>query len=188
MIFQAFLSSDFSQKRTLLSDQSGTVFLWHDTFSVVMWLLFCLCMSFPVLLLPSRLAVGKLLPVWAPCVTWSSPHTWLPSLSFWKGTGGCTLTSHPHALLNRILVHTEQNGCWTLKCSPGAVKPYKPGWSVSQALFCHGYIFMYVSIYFLYHPGYAVTAGHFSQPTTTDIVGGAPQDGGIGKVRLFIKQ
>uniref|UniRef100_A0A8C8B495 Integrin subunit alpha 9 n=1 Tax=Otus sunia TaxID=257818 RepID=A0A8C8B495_9STRI len=34
--------------------------------------------------------------------------------------------------------------------------------------------------------GYAVTAGHFSQPTTTDVVGGAPQDGGIGKVRLFM--
>uniref|UniRef100_A0A674GFJ2 Integrin subunit alpha 9 n=1 Tax=Taeniopygia guttata TaxID=59729 RepID=A0A674GFJ2_TAEGU len=33
--------------------------------------------------------------------------------------------------------------------------------------------------------GYAVTAGHFSQPTTTDIVGGAPQDGGIGKVYIF---
>ncbi|XP_072859916.2 integrin alpha-9 isoform X1 [Pogona vitticeps] len=33
--------------------------------------------------------------------------------------------------------------------------------------------------------GYAVTAGHFSQPKTTDIVGGAPQDGGIGKVYIF---
>ncbi|XP_062985826.1 integrin alpha-9 [Elgaria multicarinata webbii] len=33
--------------------------------------------------------------------------------------------------------------------------------------------------------GYAVTAGHFSQLTTTDIVGGAPQDGGIGKVYIF---
>uniref|UniRef100_A0A8C3BCN5 Integrin subunit alpha 9 n=1 Tax=Cairina moschata TaxID=8855 RepID=A0A8C3BCN5_CAIMO len=33
--------------------------------------------------------------------------------------------------------------------------------------------------------GYAVTAGHFSQPTSTDIVGGAPQDGGIGKVYIF---
>ncbi|XP_064523621.1 integrin alpha-9 isoform X3 [Pseudopipra pipra] len=33
--------------------------------------------------------------------------------------------------------------------------------------------------------GYAVTAGHFSQPSTTDIVGGAPQDGGIGKVYIF---
>ncbi|XP_043396588.1 integrin alpha-9 isoform X3 [Chelonia mydas] len=33
--------------------------------------------------------------------------------------------------------------------------------------------------------GYAVTAGHFSQPTTTDVVGGAPQDGGIGKVYIF---
>ena len=31
--------------------------------------------------------------------------------------------------------------------------------------------------------GYAVTAGHFSQPSTTDVVGGAPQDRGIGKVR-----
>lgn len=38
----------------------------------------------------------------------------------------------------------------------------------------------------LSHSGYAVTAGHFSQPTTTDVVGGAPQDGGIGKVWLFI--
>ncbi|XP_042716262.1 integrin alpha-9 isoform X4 [Chrysemys picta bellii] len=33
--------------------------------------------------------------------------------------------------------------------------------------------------------GYAVTAGHFSQPTTTDVAGGAPQDGGIGKVYIF---
>ncbi|XP_075442660.1 integrin alpha-9 isoform X2 [Ascaphus truei] len=33
--------------------------------------------------------------------------------------------------------------------------------------------------------GYAVTAGHFSQPTTTDVVGGAPQDSGIGKVYIF---
>lgn len=36
-------------------------------------------------------------------------------------------------------------------------------------------------------PGYAVTAGHFSQLTATDVVGGAPQDGGVGKVRLLIK-
>lgn len=36
--------------------------------------------------------------------------------------------------------------------------------------------------------GYAVTAGHFSQRTTTDVVGGAPQDGGIGKVWLFVKK
>ncbi|XP_042331556.1 integrin alpha-9 [Sceloporus undulatus] len=33
--------------------------------------------------------------------------------------------------------------------------------------------------------GYAVTAGHFSQPMTTDVVGGAPQDGGVGKVYIF---
>uniref|UniRef100_A0A8C0WTC6 Integrin alpha first immunoglubulin-like domain-containing protein n=1 Tax=Castor canadensis TaxID=51338 RepID=A0A8C0WTC6_CASCN len=33
--------------------------------------------------------------------------------------------------------------------------------------------------------GYAVTAGHFSHPTTTDVVGGAPQDEGIGKVYIF---
>ncbi|XP_061441877.1 integrin alpha-9 [Rhineura floridana] len=33
--------------------------------------------------------------------------------------------------------------------------------------------------------GYAVTAGHFSQLTTTDVVGGAPQDGGVGKVYIF---
>ncbi|KAL0593449.1 Integrin alpha-9 [Plecturocebus cupreus] len=33
--------------------------------------------------------------------------------------------------------------------------------------------------------GYAVTAGHFSQPSTTDVVGGAPQDKGIGKVYIF---
>ncbi|XP_041104181.1 integrin alpha-9-like [Polyodon spathula] len=33
--------------------------------------------------------------------------------------------------------------------------------------------------------GYAVTAGHFSQPIATDIVGGAPQDGGVGKVYIF---
>uniref|UniRef100_G3SN35 Integrin alpha first immunoglubulin-like domain-containing protein n=1 Tax=Loxodonta africana TaxID=9785 RepID=G3SN35_LOXAF len=33
--------------------------------------------------------------------------------------------------------------------------------------------------------GYAVTAGHFSHPSTTDVVGGAPQDEGIGKVYIF---
>ncbi|XP_072268236.1 integrin alpha-9 [Pyxicephalus adspersus] len=33
--------------------------------------------------------------------------------------------------------------------------------------------------------GYAVTAGHFSHPSTVDIVGGAPQDSGIGKVYIF---
>ncbi|MGH0136001.1 UNVERIFIED_CONTAM: hypothetical protein FKN15_061956 [Acipenser sinensis] len=33
--------------------------------------------------------------------------------------------------------------------------------------------------------GYAVTAGHFSQPTATDVVGGAPQDEGVGKVYIF---
>ncbi|XP_069586430.1 integrin alpha-9 [Ranitomeya imitator] len=33
--------------------------------------------------------------------------------------------------------------------------------------------------------GYAVTAGHFSQTTTMDIVGGAPRDSGIGKVYIF---
>ncbi|XP_038617892.1 integrin alpha-9 [Tachyglossus aculeatus] len=33
--------------------------------------------------------------------------------------------------------------------------------------------------------GYAVTAGHFSHPTATDVVGGAPQDEGIGKVYIF---
>nr|XP_060639313.1 integrin alpha-9 [Anolis sagrei ordinatus] len=33
--------------------------------------------------------------------------------------------------------------------------------------------------------GYAVTAGHFSQPMTTDVVGGAPQDGGVGKIYIF---
>lgn len=33
--------------------------------------------------------------------------------------------------------------------------------------------------------GYAVTAGHFVNPTTVDIVGGAPQDSGIGKVYIF---
>ncbi|XP_039592127.1 integrin alpha-9 [Polypterus senegalus] len=33
--------------------------------------------------------------------------------------------------------------------------------------------------------GYAVTAGHFSQPTATDVVGGAPQDEGLGKVYIF---
>ncbi|XP_063778643.1 integrin alpha-9 [Pseudophryne corroboree] len=33
--------------------------------------------------------------------------------------------------------------------------------------------------------GYAVTAGHFSQPNTMDVVGGAPQDSGIGKVYIF---
>ena len=31
--------------------------------------------------------------------------------------------------------------------------------------------------------GYAVTAGHFSHLSATDVVGGAPQDEGIGKVR-----
>ncbi|KAK2501018.1 hypothetical protein MC885_015247 [Smutsia gigantea] len=33
--------------------------------------------------------------------------------------------------------------------------------------------------------GYAVTAGHFSHLSTTDVVGGAPQDDGIGKVYIF---
>ncbi|KAL4678141.1 hypothetical protein H8959_020815 [Pygathrix nigripes] len=33
--------------------------------------------------------------------------------------------------------------------------------------------------------GYAVTAGHFSHASTTDVVGGAPQDKGIGKVYIF---
>ncbi|KAM3823368.1 integrin alpha-9 [Vipera latastei] len=33
--------------------------------------------------------------------------------------------------------------------------------------------------------GYAVAAGHFSQLMTTDVVGGAPQDGGVGKVYIF---
>nr|XP_051685534.1 integrin alpha-9 [Oryctolagus cuniculus] len=33
--------------------------------------------------------------------------------------------------------------------------------------------------------GYAVTAGHFSHPSTTDVVGGAPQDEGVGKVYIF---
>ncbi|KPP64506.1 hypothetical protein Z043_117144, partial [Scleropages formosus] len=33
--------------------------------------------------------------------------------------------------------------------------------------------------------GYAVTAGHFSSATATDIVGGAPRDGGGGKVYIF---
>ncbi|KAI1894239.1 hypothetical protein AGOR_G00113770 [Albula goreensis] len=33
--------------------------------------------------------------------------------------------------------------------------------------------------------GYAVTAGHFSSPVATDVVGGAPQDGGEGKVYIF---
>ncbi|MBN3318326.1 ITA9 protein, partial [Atractosteus spatula] len=33
--------------------------------------------------------------------------------------------------------------------------------------------------------GYALTAGHFSSPTATDIVGGAPRDGANGKVYIF---
>ncbi|XP_069776413.1 integrin alpha-9 isoform X3 [Narcine bancroftii] len=33
--------------------------------------------------------------------------------------------------------------------------------------------------------GYAVAAGHFTQPSSLEIVGGAPQDGGIGKVYIF---
>ncbi|KAM9308231.1 integrin alpha-9 [Gastrophryne carolinensis] len=33
--------------------------------------------------------------------------------------------------------------------------------------------------------GYAVTAGHFSQRNSVDIVGGAPQDSGVGKVYIF---
>ncbi|ELV14287.1 Integrin alpha-9 [Tupaia chinensis] len=32
---------------------------------------------------------------------------------------------------------------------------------------------------------YAVTAGHFSHPSTTDVVGGAPQDEGIGKMGSY---
>ena len=37
--------------------------------------------------------------------------------------------------------------------------------------------------WFLSFVGYAVTAGHFSHVSSTDVVGGAPQDEGIGKVR-----
>ncbi|XP_060678907.1 integrin alpha-9 [Hemiscyllium ocellatum] len=33
--------------------------------------------------------------------------------------------------------------------------------------------------------GYAVTTGHFTQPSSLEIVGGAPQDEGIGKVYIF---
>uniref|UniRef100_A0A8C5N2V5 Integrin alpha-9 n=1 Tax=Leptobrachium leishanense TaxID=445787 RepID=A0A8C5N2V5_9ANUR len=33
--------------------------------------------------------------------------------------------------------------------------------------------------------GYSVTAGHFSHLTSMDVVGGAPQDNGIGKVYIF---
>ncbi|KAM7336851.1 hypothetical protein ACRRTK_002970 [Alexandromys fortis] len=33
--------------------------------------------------------------------------------------------------------------------------------------------------------GYAVTAGHFSHPSITDVVGGAPQDEGIGKMGSY---
>uniref|UniRef100_A0A8C5JVC0 Integrin alpha 9 n=1 Tax=Jaculus jaculus TaxID=51337 RepID=A0A8C5JVC0_JACJA len=33
--------------------------------------------------------------------------------------------------------------------------------------------------------GYAVTAGHFSHPSSTDVVGGAPQDESVGKVYIF---
>lgn len=33
--------------------------------------------------------------------------------------------------------------------------------------------------------GYAVATGHFTQRTSLEIVGGAPQDGGIGKVYIF---
>ncbi|XP_043920945.1 integrin alpha-9 isoform X2 [Protopterus annectens] len=33
--------------------------------------------------------------------------------------------------------------------------------------------------------GYAVTAGHFSHPTSTDIVGGAPQADGYGKIYIY---
>ncbi|KAM4821467.1 integrin alpha-9 [Thomomys bottae] len=33
--------------------------------------------------------------------------------------------------------------------------------------------------------GYAVAAGHFSHSSATDVVGGAPQDEGIGKVYIF---
>ncbi|KAM4687277.1 integrin alpha-9 [Discoglossus pictus] len=33
--------------------------------------------------------------------------------------------------------------------------------------------------------GYAVTTGHFSQPTSMDVVAGAPQDSSIGKVYIF---
>ncbi|CAH2283335.1 integrin alpha-9-like [Pelobates cultripes] len=35
------------------------------------------------------------------------------------------------------------------------------------------------------YKGYAVTAGHFAHPTSMDVVGGAPQDNGIGKVYIF---
>ncbi|KAM3929754.1 integrin alpha-9 [Leptodactylus fuscus] len=45
----------------------------------------------------------------------------------------------------------------------------------NEAVIAKGYTYL----------GYAVTAGHFSQPTTMDIVGGAPRDSGIGKVYIF---
>lgn len=43
--------------------------------------------------------------------------------------------------------------------------------------------FSSLSLFLLICSGYAVTAGHFSHPSSTDVVGGAPQDEGIGKVR-----
>ncbi|XP_072119218.1 integrin alpha-9 [Mobula birostris] len=33
--------------------------------------------------------------------------------------------------------------------------------------------------------GYSVATGHFTQPSSLEIVGGAPQDGGVGKVYIF---
>ncbi|GCB78718.1 hypothetical protein scyTo_0020702 [Scyliorhinus torazame] len=33
--------------------------------------------------------------------------------------------------------------------------------------------------------GYAVGTGHFTHPSSLEIVGGAPQDEGIGKVYIF---
>lgn len=154
----------------------------------------CLCVPVHVLLLSfldSQLPNCSLFLLFVSLI---QLHTHLSSLSC---TGGHTLTSQRCELLSGILAHPEQNGCWTLTMhSPGgAIKPHEhdpTSWPVSHALPFHDYLFIYFLSSLPPHPicfsGYAVTAGHFSQPTTTDVVGGAPQDGGIGKVWLFVKQ
>lgn len=89
---------------------------------------------------------------------------------------------------------------WFLLCSP--VQPRRSSetqwawssWLTSFSGFSFSWLFflfvspLHPAPHPISHSGYAVTAGHFSQPTATDVVGGAPQDGGIGKVRLFLKQ
>lgn len=148
MIIQAFLGSDFSQGGHFCLIQVGLL-LWDMILSLWSCDHFSLCMPFPVLLLPSL----DLLLV--NCSQYELPvslHTHGFLLSAFgrvlKGALSLPIPTSINELLNRILVHPEQNGCWTLtKCSPGAVKPWKPDlavWSVSQALSFHSWLFIYL--------------------------------------------